>query len=357
MKKHLFFSAIIALLLSSCLEGQVHHKDLPWDFYPPEYEQLGPADWPQMMQTLNIALAGTDLDSLRRNSDLRMQVSFTLARTAKINWDGGRRPAVSAYLQRFYQTLSGGGGYLRTIPEEQVAEGLFPNSDLIYAPHKALWALLFVDEDAACRLIEERWASSYQAPERNYHRFWRAVLLDGMQEKFASARVAACIERLAELSQENASPREQRRLQQFRLKHVFHLLNDERQAWGYLLQQSPLPQGLASVRTAEVAVRWYDQLLAMRAVFGQPDFSIPLELAGSRSNPVEQYLLLYSSCFLLNNRIFRQALAAPETARAEQLAAQVVQFIATHPLPPAAAGEIDFLAGSYQTFQRRINER
>ncbi|MFQ5582826.1 MAG: hypothetical protein ACE5GL_00130 [Calditrichia bacterium] len=356
MKPISSFLLIFLIYGQGMFSQHLHRKDIPWDYYPELYGKLSAADWPRLKQTLDSALTNLDIENIRLSA-LRINCSYTFARIASIEWNAAQKVEVGQYLKDFYETLIQGRGYITAIPDLRVEQRHFPLSDPLFYPMKALWTLLFVDDEVASQIIESQWQQFLQAPERAYYRMFRRILLTGIHHRYASARIAQCLQTIQKQSAGQLIKDEEIRMENFTHKRTIFLLNDQRDAWNYLLNAPGTPDSPDSLGSKQVLHRWYRYNLLMRDVFQEVDRAIILDVVGQNAAPVKQYLLLYSACFHTNTKIYQE----PVTLRDRALAARLDSLItAAYRRLPATVftgqEQNDYLRSAYSRLSQRLEE-
>ena len=346
---YLKLSLVAYFLLS--LSGTALSNDLPYNYYPKGYDTLSQKDWPAMKETFNFFLSFKTTEEVINYSDLH-KARYTLARMTEINWDTTKRIEVSAYLSYFMGQLIQGDSYLKidSIIFPQYVSTYHP----IYLPKNVIWALFLIDNGAACSKIKDIWEKASTLDENSYlvdlrsFTFW---LFETGNNKTANEFF---INNSIHIGG-NLNPREIKRTELIRLKCEIALLNDQKQAWDYLWNNSHLDS--SNVYTDNAQFFWYKNILMMENTYQKIDLKIILDIIKTTSSPVKEYIFLYTICFNINSQLSDNPDYKIDSSILEYLNTSFNNIKSQSRQSGPESKDVDFLRNTYDSMNANISKR
>jgi len=306
MKKHNIIQVIvISLLIISLLPATIfaQRKYAPYNFYPQEYSEYTANNWQEMRQILDGFLAYETAGQIRE-SEKPHEARFILSRMVDIDWGNLQQGEIATYLKNFVETLLEGKGFLPELSLVEVSRGL-SKYDPVFLPQRTIWALFMIDEDAGCRLIEETW-TKFASQTGEYADNLRFFTLWTMENNYKSNQVINCIEEIEKIADGELSTDDINQIDKIKIKHKLSTMQDQSGAWDFLWDQSGTSSA-SEVLTTSNKQEWYDYVLYMKDVYGEPDVNVLIGKVENTTNVAKKYVFMFGTCFLLNTALSQSA--------------------------------------------------
>lgn len=296
------FCLIVFLCVGLVLHDVCWAKEPAFDWYPPEFERLVAADWPEMKSTLD-AVHGSKRDT-DVSPALLSDAWFTLNRISQIKWEGERRDQVRDYLLDFAEERMARdvAPNIVAAPRELIVDGPAVSTPADLA-HVAIWAAGKV-------------ATNIPAPPRLVM-LWRPVqptasaaqkqlrwsILRVLDDHFADSSIQEMVKNLGDMKP--LAPEEVIDLERIRRKHELSRFQDEHQAWEYVWSVTK-PDRLEEVLSVNYQRNWVKWYILMRKVY-LLEPSVTMSIADSAMDRHKKYVFLNASVNMISWQLNQRA--------------------------------------------------
>ena len=282
-------------------------KEPAFDWYPPEFERLVAADWPEMKSTLDA------VHSSKRDTDvpplLLDKARYTLNRISQIKWEGEMRDQVRDYLLDFAEERMARASFSDTPAPNPVvtARVLSVPAPVVSTPadlaHVALWAAGQVATDILSPLRLVMLWRPVQPAASAAHQKLRWSILWVLDDHFSDPAIPELLQTLGDMRP--VAPDEVKRLESIRRKYVLSQFKDQKLAWEYVwsLTQPERPEEVLTLKFRMKSGQWY---VIMDEVYPL-DPATTLSIADNSTDHHQRYEFLNHSVCIIRNQLFKRA--------------------------------------------------
>lgn len=352
------FRLIVSLCAGLVLSDVCLAKGREFSWYPPEFERLGAADWPEMKTTLDA------LDDTKRDADvspvLLEKVWFTLNRISQIKWEAAMRDQVRDYLLDFAEErMERAGSSHATATKAATTEPRpLAHGPAVTTPadlaHVAVWSCgKIADVIPSSQRLVGLWRP---APPSTAvaHRKLRWSILLVLNDRFADSSIPELVQKLSDMKPVSAD--EAINLERIRRKHELSRFNHQKQAWEYVwsVTKPDRPEEVLTAKYRRNSGEWY---VLMEKVYPL-DPAIAMSISDSATDQYKKYAFLNDAVCILRNQFFRRAeidgsvlVDQNQFKEVESKAQAMVAAMARTPAVPRVDGYQNYLKDSLQSLR------
>jgi len=350
--KALFF--IVTLFVIAPVTDIYGQKERPYNYYPKEYDNLTSENWKEMKVRLDnfLNLQSTDTFSKMENpSDAR----FLLTRMAYISWDSTYKTEVITYLGNFAQTMLEEKSFIKNFSAIDMSVRRPLNSPL-FMPHRAVWTVIQLDENAACTLVRSLFRNIFSMQNNSYLIRIREMISVSLSEKYKSDSIIVCLKQIGNMPNIILTKNEQEIIADAILKHDIYVEDDQRNAWQTVWEKI-VQKDLQDIIIKSNQIIFNRNIAFMKEIYGDLDIPILLGLSEQTTVLAKQYFFLYNACYIMNGQ-----LSLPETAMDRTLTDRLVRDVQNLYENEALAGAIreqqgiDFLNETFTVTKKHLEK-